>query len=203
MKELRVPAAAGFNEIANFASTQIDHVCWPAEFPYKPSVKLMLAHTSESILVRFDVCEDNAKAVTTESNGPVWEDSCVEFFVKVPGDTHYFNFETNCIGVGLAARRTGRSDASHFSEEQMSRIIHRSSLPLQPIDQHGDCKWSIELEVPFSSLGIEACPEYLEANFYKCGDKTEKTHFLSWNPVLTPTPDFHRPEYFGRLILEK
>ena len=37
--------------------------------------------------------------------------------------------------------------------------------------------------------------------FYKCGDKTAHPHFLSWNPVGTPAPDFHRPDFFGELIL--
>jgi hypothetical protein len=37
------------------------------------------------------------------------------------------------------------------------------------------------------------------ANFYKCGDDTSKRHYLSWNPVKTAKPDFHRPEYFGIL----
>ena len=39
-------------------------------------------------------------------------------------------------------------------------------------------------------------------NFYKCGDKQVEPHYLSWNPVLTDNPDFHRPEYFGKVIFE-
>jgi hypothetical protein len=40
------------------------------------------------------------------------------------------------------------------------------------------------------------------ANFYKCGDETETPHFGAWSPVQTPQPDFHRPEFFGRLVFE-
>lgn len=201
MKEIDVPAVAGFDEIDRFAVTSVDNVGWPGTFPYKPEVGLRLGHTDKAILVRFDVREKNAKAVTLVSNGPVWEDSCVEFFVKLPGDTHYQNFETNCIGVGLAARRTGRNDADHFDEEKMKLVKRRSSMPCQAVDMHGDCRWSVELEVPFCVLGSETCPEVLEANFFKCGDKTQERHFLTWNPIPTPAPDFHRPEYFGRLNL--
>ncbi|MDE6269894.1 MAG: hypothetical protein K2M12_03440, partial [Muribaculaceae bacterium] len=39
----------------------------------------------------------------------------------------------------------------------------------------------------------------LRANFYKCGDLLSTPHFLSWNRVDTPHPDFHRPEYFGAI----
>ena len=41
--------------------------------------------------------------------------------------------------------------------------------------------------------------DVLKANFYKCGDKLSVPHYLSWNPVTTEKPDFHRPEYFGLL----
>jgi hypothetical protein len=42
-------------------------------------------------------------------------------------------------------------------------------------------------------------PETLRANFYKCGDGTSVPHYLSWNQVITETPDFHRPEFFGEI----
>ncbi len=42
----------------------------------------------------------------------------------------------------------------------------------------------------------------IRANCYKCGDLTEKEHYLSWNPVDHPTPDFHRSCDFGAMILE-
>ena len=58
-------------------------------------------------------------AVNSTDNSPVWQDSCVEFFVQIPGEKYYYNFEFNCIGTALAARRTSRSDAEHFSPEKM------------------------------------------------------------------------------------
>jgi hypothetical protein len=36
-------------------------------------------------------------------------------------------------------------------------------------------------------------------NFYKCGDKLKQPHFLSWKPVVLPSPDFHQPRFFGQL----
>jgi hypothetical protein len=42
-------------------------------------------------------------------------------------------------------------------------------------------------------------PEKIMGNFYKCADDTAFKHYLSWNPILTPNPDFHRPEFFGEL----
>lgn len=203
MNKTTVPSVGSFAELERFAKVSIDHVCWPSDFPYAPEVALAIAHTSDRLLLRFDVTEDNIKALCTEANGPVWKDSCCEFFVKVPDTEHYFNFETNCIGTGLAAKRLSRENCEHFAPEQMAKVLRRSSLPPVPVDMKQTASWSLELEVPFALLGCEDCPERLLANFYKCGDGTNKPHYLSWNPVMTEKPDFHRPEYFGELILEK
>lgn len=200
---IKVPRVSGFENLAAFAKTTLDTVCWPDAFPYKPEVRLSLAHDGRAVLVRFDVVEDNPRAVTTCNNGPVWEDSCVEFFVRVPGSPYYFNFETNCIGTGLAAKRLSREEFTHFDDARMAQVIRRSSLPAEPVDIRAKTAWSLELEVPFSLICEDGgVPEKLLANFYKCGDKTAVPHFLSWSPVRTPKPDFHRPEYFGELILE-
>ena len=32
-------------------------------------------------------------------------------------------------------------------------------------------------------------------------DKTAHPHYLSWSPIGTEKPDFHRPEFFGELVL--
>ncbi|MBQ0096596.1 MAG: hypothetical protein KBS53_02945 [Bacteroidales bacterium] len=201
MKTLKIPFVKGFDALADFAASTLNEVPWPELFPYKPSVKLYAAHTADAMLLRFDVEEDDVKAVCLSDNGPVWEDSCVEFFVKVPDSPYYFNFETNCLGVGLAAKRTSRTDCTHFSPDMMGKVIRRSSLASKAAEG-GRGAWTLELEVPFDFLDCGARPEVLMANFYKCGDKTAKPHYISWAPIGCPTPDFHRPEYFGKLELQ-
>ena len=202
-KELTVPRVGGFADLESFARGVVDTVCWPEDFPYKPEVRFAVAHDGRALLIRFDVVEDHVRAVTTVNNGPVWEDSCVEFFVREPGSPFYFNFETNCIGVGLAAKRRSREDFMHFDEPRMAQVVRRSSLPMEPVDIRRRTAWSLELELPFA-LFCEGpgVPERLQCNFYKCGDKTDTPHFLSWNPVEVASPDFHRPEFFGELILK-
>ena len=200
---LTVPRVSGFEDLASFAKTKVDTVCWPDAYPYKPEVNLAVGHDGRAILVRFDVEETNPRAVTTCNNGPVWEDSCVEFFVREPGSPFYFNFETNCIGVTLAAKRRSREDFTHFDEAHIAQVVRRSSFPKEPVDISGPASWSLELEVPFALICEgEGVPPRLLANFYKCGDKTAVPHFLSWSPVRVPNPDFHRPEFFGELILK-
>ncbi len=54
-------------------------------------------------------------------------------------------------------------------------------------------------------LGIEyrhGTPVVMAGNLNKCASATSAPHYLSWNPIDTPTPDFHRPEFFGKIILD-
>ena len=79
-------------------------------------------------------------------------------------------------------------------------------LPGGCAERHGGA-WILHAQIPLSLLkqvyGISPdtfAPGFaFRGNFYKCGDKTDVAHYGMWNPVLTPTPDFHRPEFFGTL----
>ena len=178
-------------------SNPIDCVNW-SEFPYAPRVSFRIAHSDDALAIMFEVEEKHIRAVSLESNGPVWEDSCVEFFVKNPEGEGYFNFEINCIGTALAALRRSRTDADHFDEERMARVRHFGSLPHEPIDSLGEGQrwWMVEI-IPFSLLGVERAPASIRCNFYKCGDGCLKPHFLSWSPIASAEPNFHCPEFFG------
>ena len=187
--------------LAGIEPQAIDCVNWN-EFPYAPSVNFKLVYSDKAIAVMFEVSEKHVRAAAMESNGPVWEDSCVEFFIMTSDGKHYINIEMNCVGTILAARRTSRHDAVHFSEDKLSAIRHFTSLPHEPIDarEEGQNWWAVEV-IPFESLGFEQKPESVRANLYKCGDKCDTPHFLSWSPIGLPQPDFHCPDFFGEIEL--
>lgn len=181
----------------------IDCVNWP-EFPYAPKVTFHLAHSDKVLAVLFKVTEDHVRGTALEANGPVWEDSCVEIFISDPAGEGYYNFETSCIGTRLAARRRSRADAVHFTPEQMEQIRTFGSLPHEMTDIEGEglCWWRAVL-IPFSLIGADTPPASLRANFYKCGDRCRKPHFLSWSEITLPQPDFHCPDFFGEITLPR
>lgn len=183
-------------------SNEINCVNWK-EFPYAPDVKFHIAWSEKAVAVLFKVCEDYLRGTALEANGPVWEDSCVEFFIADPFSEEYFNFETNCIGTKLASKRRSRTDADHFSPEMIDQIRSFGSLPHEVIGRQGKGQswWLVEV-IPFSLIGLDKAPEKLSVNFYKCGDKCQKMHFLSWSEINLPEPNFHCPEFFGELILD-
>lgn len=172
---------------------------WAADYPYTPTVMAYLAYSKSSLALLFSVEESHTKAVEMEDNGRVWEDSCVEFFVKNPAGEGYYNFELNAIGTLLAAYRTSRECADYFTAEQLAQIARYTSFDHAPIDICGDNRWWAAELIPFSILGLSAAPAKLAVNLYKCGDKLAQPHFLSWSPITLDKPNFHCPEFFGEI----
>src|SRR5690606_40116367 len=61
-------------------------------------------------------------------------------------------------------------------------------------------RWSSVLIIPrtlFGDVALEG--ETFHANFYKCGDGLPQPHFISWNRIDYPNPNFHLPEFFGEI----
>ncbi len=183
----------------------IDTVNWP-EFPYKPRVDFRAAHTGDTLLINYRCTEQAVRAAAEADNGPVWEDSCVEFFVTFDGKK-YYNIECNCAGTILCATGEDRNNRTFAPAEALAGVKRYASLAgNMPADGEGEVSWEVSLIVPATTYfgsgltsfdGVKA-----RGNFYKCGDKLPTPHFLSWNPIGTPNPDFHRPEYFGEVEFE-
>lgn len=186
-------------------SNAIDTINWE-EYPYRPKVKFHIAWQGNSLFILYDVQEKAIRAVNTEYHSHVYEDSCVEFFLQHEGETVYRNFEMNCIGTTLAALRRSRTDFDYLDRQDMDRLSIHSTLSQEDTQKEGPFHWQLLAEIPFDLLGIETdkspSGKSIRANFYKCGDKTETTHFLSWNPIHTESPNFHCPEFFGRVTFE-
>ena len=184
------------------ARQSVECVNWPEQFPYKPITIFDIARSETALYIKYFVRGNCLLALNSEDNSPVWQDSCVEFFVQVPGETEYYNFEFNCIGTALASRRQSREICTHFSPEKMACIERYASAGHKPFQEmQGIFAWELLVSIPFDLIGVnpESLPEKLYANFYKCADNSSLPHYLSWSPIETENPDFHRPEFFGEI----
>ena len=154
-----------------------------------------------SLVVDFRVSGLDLRAQNKEDNGSQWEDSCVEFFVEDPDGSVYYNFEINALGKVLACAGPDRSHRTPRPEEEMKAIARFASVSKVDTEKEGLQNWRVCIIIPFELIGIdpENLPKKIRANFYKCGDKTAHPHYVSWAPIDTPQPDFHRPEFFGEL----
>ena len=179
-------------------------VNWPETFPYAPLCSGRVARTKDALVVDFRVSGLDLRAQNTEDNGRQWEDSCVEVFIKDPEKADYYNFEINALGKVLACYGPVREGRTRRPQEQMKKILRFAHLEGGPLDKEGVQTWRVGVVIPFELIGVDTgnLPHSIRANFYKCGDKTAHPHYLSWSPIDTPKPDFHRPEFFGELLLK-
>lgn len=176
---------------------------WPDRFPYVPKVVFRMFHTGDRLLVRFDVEERWTAALVDEDNGRVCSDSCVELFIS-PDDTYYYNFESNPIGRLLLGFHRSRAEGRRAGADTLAMVRRMPSLPPEPFaEREGDNRWNTTLVIPPQALFGHALASWsgLEArmNLYKCGDALSQPHYLSWKPVGTENPDFHRPEFFEKV----
>lgn len=187
------------------ARQSLAYVNWPELFPYKPITVFNIARDHEKLYVNYFVRGNCLKAEYENDLSPVWTDSCVEFFVKVPQDDRYFNFEFNCIGTCYAAKRVNREDFTLLSVDELNQIERYPNLGRKPfIEMQGLFTWDLLVAIPLHLIGLDSenLPEKITGNFYKCADQTALPHYLSWAPIDTPKPDFHRPEFFGEIYFK-
>ena len=189
---------------ANIPFQKIDTVNW-SEFPYRPEVEFRAAHTGDSLLLNYRVTEEAVRAAAQSDNGPVWEDSCVEFFATFD-DKNYQNVECKCVGTILSAVGPDRDHREAASKSVLDGVKRYSSLDPANLPAEGPVTWEVSLIIPVETYFKSGLKSFsgvnARGNFYKCGDKLPTPHFLSWNPIGVPNPDFHRPEYFGQITFE-
>ena len=86
----------------------------------------------------------------------------------------------------------------------MQAISRWASLGAEPFDTRQEpTQWELALRLPLATFfrhkldrlgGLVAT-----GNAYKCGDCLPVPHFVSWSPIHTESPDFHRLEFFGEM----
>ncbi|MBR5638641.1 MAG: hypothetical protein IKW83_02645 [Muribaculaceae bacterium] len=187
---------------ANLEHEIVECVNWQEEFPYKPFCSFVVAVSLTRLYVFYSVISKDLRAVHTSDLSPVAEDSCVEFFMQIPGQEEYWNFEFNCIGTLNASHRVERTNPTRLTPEELASIGRYSSCGNEMIEeQDGTFCWDLVVSIPLKLVGLDGdnLPDYVTGNFYKCGSKTAHPHYVSWNAIDSDRPDFHRPECFGTL----
>jgi hypothetical protein len=210
IKRLKPSKTVTLAEAGHLLETQtishpINVINWK-EHSYQPRVSFRIGHTQNEIWLKYYVKEKHILARETRTNGEVYKDSCVEFFVS-PGETNYYNFEFSCIGTIHLAYGPGRGDRRFVDPGIIKKIRIESSLGNQPFEEKtGDFEWEMTIRIPVECFAFSALKSLnglkSAANFYKCGDGTSEPHYVTWNPIKTENPDYHRPEFFGKILFE-
>jgi hypothetical protein len=175
---------------------------------YRPEVIVKACYSNEYIYLRFLVYEQKVTIRYVNIGDPVFKDSCVEFFINLfPEETEeYFNIELNAIGtikMGYGIKR----NRSYLTATDLKDLKVVTSIKKPVEGYHGSANWKLYCAVPIKVLEKYSKRKFSAedaiGNFYKCGDETEFAHYGMWNLIEKPTPDFHLPEYFGKIIFSK
>lgn len=176
---------------------------WP-EFSAQCEAGVELSHSSDMLHIHYIVDEPAVVANCTADGQHVWEDSCAEFFFDPEGKGEYYNLECTCTGKIYLCKGAGRSGRVPVDEAALKSITRRCTLPQEAFGLLNErTQWELWLDVPASVFGLERYDGLrARGNFYKCADASPYRHYLSYAPIATPKPDFHRPEFFEEIVFD-
>ena len=193
---------------SNVARADVDSYAWGgAERAYKTYGQLVYAKTDDEktgLYIHLFCEEKDPVSKEKQLDGMVCMDSCMEFFFGMHDadveDIHYLNIESNSLGVTFMS----------FGEGRYGRVfLDALGIERFPVSVNiGEDGWEVFVFVPEKDLkkvfGLSEINEntVMMGNFYKC-DENANAPFGSWAPIVAPKPDFHRPEYFGKIVIEK
>jgi hypothetical protein len=166
-------------------------------------------YDDDALYVIWRVEDAWVRAVAQHLHDRVWRDSCVEMFFT-PGpevSAGYFNLEINCGGVMLFASHLAPRDHRRLVfEADCAAVDVYHSLPSRiDVEIAEPTTWTVAYRLPFRILHAylpvttPAPGARWRANLYKCADESTHPHWLTWAPIESTKPDFHRPDSFGVL----
>ncbi|MBQ8748685.1 MAG: carbohydrate-binding family 9-like protein [Oscillospiraceae bacterium] len=172
----------------------IDNLLWTDSIDV--SAKAQLCWDENALYVRMEAVEPNIRMKERGPLANVCFDSCMEFFFQPTQRPDYFNIELNPLKTIFLGFGTGREDLIRLQVRGIQKLFNiRVRLTKKG--------WVLSYQIPFAFIR-RFFPEFeakeggfIRANIYKCGDKTAKEHYLTWNHITSEEPDFHRPEYFA------
>lgn len=179
---------------------EISNYGWVKSKHYDSFAKLVYIKDSGFICKMF-CAEREPYAACTKDGGEVWKDSAMEFFFSFE-DGKYINLETNSTGARVQEFST--------YPRQCLKVFDKIPEGFKVTASREGVYWTLEIELPLEKLQVffpsvdadKLIPGYeFTGNFYKVG-VTKEEHYAMWNEVKTETPDFHRPDYFGKLVIE-
>ncbi|MGI6732213.1 MAG: carbohydrate-binding family 9-like protein [Anaerovoracaceae bacterium] len=175
---------------------------FPWNCQYQPITTAQMISMEDHFAIKMETNEKKPRIVVNELNGPVYTDSCMEFFF-MPDPQHsnrYINWEFNPMGTLFISIGTNRFDRVNLDIPNYKELFNVKAW----INLEG---WGLEYKIPYKFLqGF--FPEFsakpgamMRGNFYKCGDETEHPHYGVWADIDLPAPDFHSPDFFGTLSI--
>lgn len=177
---------------------------WPVPGYYNlPDVSFSIAHSRDCIFIKYDVKEDEVLARYKQINDPVYKDSCVEFFIAFDNDKAYYNIEFNRLGTCLGRYGSERENRTALPVELLKTIKYDRALKQVKEADKSAINWTLTVAVPIDVFCFHKISSIQhkksKMNFFKCGEDLSQPHYLAWNNIVSEKPNFHQPEFFGKV----
>lgn len=177
---------------------------------YFPVTSAALLYDSNFLYGCFKVMDKYIVTRATEHMQHVWKDSCVELFFTPGKDISkgYYNLEMNCIGKIYMQHQITKGNGVKLIDLNDLNFIKMVTSIEKPVleEETGEKEWYLIFAYPLEIMGKYhegfVFPEpgvIWRANFNKCADESSNPHWITWNKIDLPQPQFHRPDYFGEL----
>jgi len=198
MRSYTIKKIQGTPDWSKIPVMPIDNLLWTDSIDV--SAQAQIAWDEKALYLRLEAVEPNIRMQEKGPMASVCCDSCLEFFVRPTERPDYFNIELNpnraiWIGYGPGIETLIRLQIPKYKKLFDIQV------------EFTDKGWVLTYQLPVDFIH-KFFPEFeakegavMHANAYKCGDKTVKPHYLSWNPIDLDKPAFHCPEFFGELVL--
>lgn len=196
---------------------QISDINWD-EVPKAMIDKIMWVHTdnnpkayaqmvfieNQGFLCLMTAFEKNPKAIWTNDNDPICDDSTLEAYFMFDKE-RYLNLETNSKGA--------RKQAIRYNRENKTYIYNNEFKGFRVTPRIYEDRWTILIEIPldnllklYTNLNREMFKSgfTFTGNFYKVHELrgTPLEHYIAWQEIKNPFPECHLKEQFGTLVIE-
>lgn len=125
----------------------------------------------------------------------LWQRDVCEIFIAPHSDfpNKYFEFEVAPTGEWLDLAIDVRGGERITDWEYTSGM--RSAARIC------DRRIAMAIAIPFKSLGKGPVPgDVWLGNLFRCVGSAPSRGYLAWQPTMTPQPNFHVPERFGKFL---
>ena len=191
----------------------IDHYLW--QCVERPVTQATLALDSEGLHCSFEVQETDPYTTVFTQQDPmlmVCQDSAVELFLAFADSADNADFAPRleqCLYINIEINSAGCCYAKHGHSRKGRTAFTPAEIAALKISAHKtEATWSVSLVVPRDFIaGLAGYDAWVPGqtfalNLYKISETREHEHYVAFNPVEVPSPNFHLPEFFALARVE-
>jgi hypothetical protein len=153
--------------------------------------------TDSAFYVRFDTNQSEDLVIADHPDNSrktigLWERDVCEIFIAPENYDEYFEFEAAPTGewLDLEIRYSNGKRDTDWDYQSRMEVATRMY----------DDRVLIAMKIPWAAFGrAPRTGDVWFGNLYRCVGQNESRGYLAWRPTLTPEPNFHVPERFGKV----